>query len=237
MIASDSTVTALNEPEIGGQRVPAVEEGRVHAHRQAALAAFGGADQLQPQAQLAGVLEVVGVEVLDALVAHVLEVHRRPERETGEDRHLGGGVAAGDVVARVGLGVAEALGLGERLVVARAARHQREDEVGRAVDDPVDPLDAASPTSDSSSTLHHRHGARDRGLEAQPHARGPGRSRTVPRRSGTGAACWPSRRPCPTAAPGADTPAPDRVRRSPRRAGRPPPAPPRTALCCGSARR
>ena len=97
----------------------------MYAHRQAALAALGGADQLQPQAQLARVLEVVGVQVLDALVAHVVEVHRRPERQTRQDRHLGGGVAAGDIVARVGLGVADALRLGERLLVGRARAPSR----------------------------------------------------------------------------------------------------------------
>ena len=67
--------------------------------------------------------QVVGVQVLDALVADVVEVHRRAERQPREDRHLRRRVAAGDVVARVGLGVAVALGLGERLGVGRAAAH------------------------------------------------------------------------------------------------------------------
>jgi hypothetical protein len=31
--------------------------------------------------------------MLDALVADVVEVHRRAERQPREDRHLGGGVA------------------------------------------------------------------------------------------------------------------------------------------------
>ena len=70
----------------------------MHVHRQPALAALGGADQLQPEAELARVLEVVAVQVLDALVAHVVEVHRRAERQPREDRHLRRRVAAGDVV-------------------------------------------------------------------------------------------------------------------------------------------
>ena len=43
------------------QRVPGVEEGGVYAHREPAVAALGGADQLQAEAKLAGVLEVVGL--------------------------------------------------------------------------------------------------------------------------------------------------------------------------------
>ena len=52
-----------------GQRVAAVEERRVHADAEAAVDALGGADQLQPEAELARVLHVVGGDVLDALVA------------------------------------------------------------------------------------------------------------------------------------------------------------------------
>ena len=48
---------------------------------------------------------------------------------------------AGDVLRRVGLREAEPLRLGERLVVARAALHLGEDEVGRAVDDPEHAVD------------------------------------------------------------------------------------------------
>ena len=55
------------------------------------------------------------LQVLDALVADVVDVHRRAEREAREDRHLRRGVGAADVVGRVGLGVAQALRLGERL--------------------------------------------------------------------------------------------------------------------------
>ena len=99
-----------------------VEERRVDAHGHAAVEALGGADQLQPEAELAGIGEVVDLQVLDSLIADVVEVHRRAEREAREDRHLRRGVAAADVVARVGLGEAAALSLGERLCVARCRR-------------------------------------------------------------------------------------------------------------------
>ena len=68
--------------------MPGVQERGMHPHRQPAVATLGGADQLQPESKLAGVLEIVGVQVLDAFVAHVVEVHRRAEREPREDRHL-----------------------------------------------------------------------------------------------------------------------------------------------------
>ena len=79
----------------------------MHAHRQSAVDALGGADQLQPEAELARVLEVVGGDALDALVADLVEVDRRVERQPREDRHLRRGVLAVDVVGRIGLGVAE----------------------------------------------------------------------------------------------------------------------------------
>ena len=87
----------------------------MHADRQRLADALGGADQLQPEAELAGVLDVVGRDLADALVADLVEVDRRAERQPREDRHLRGRVAAVDIVAGVGLGVAEPLGLGQRL--------------------------------------------------------------------------------------------------------------------------
>ena len=69
VIARDSIVTALNGPADARQRVAAVQERRVHADGEAAVDALGRADQLQPQAELARVLHVVGGDVLDALVA------------------------------------------------------------------------------------------------------------------------------------------------------------------------
>ena len=95
----------------------------------------------------------------------------RPEREPREDRHLGGGVAAVDVVGRVGLGVAEPLGLGQRLLEG--------DPPVRAISlrmKLVVPLtipwtrSMRAPASDSCEHPDHRHDARDRALEAQLHA-------------------------------------------------------------------
>ncbi len=90
--------------------------------------------------------------------------------EPGEDRHLRGGVRPVDVLGRVGLRVAELLGAGEDVVVGRAGRrHLAEDEVGRPVDDPEDPLQRhrGEPLADDPD---HRDHAGDRRLEAQLHA-------------------------------------------------------------------
>ena len=98
-----------------------VQEDRVHAHRQPVADPLGGADQLELEPEIARVLEVIGLDVLDALVADLVEVHRGVEREPRDDRHLRGRIAAVDVVGRIGLGVAEPLGLGQRLI----ERHPR----------------------------------------------------------------------------------------------------------------
>jgi hypothetical protein len=132
-----------------------------------AVDALGGADQLQPQAQLLGVGHVVGGDVLDALVDDLVEVHGRGEGEAREDRHLRGGVAARDVVGGVGLRIAQLLGLAQRLLVRdAAARHLGEDVVGRAVDDPVDALDVRRGKR-LLQDPDHGHDARDGALEAQ----------------------------------------------------------------------
>ena len=54
-------------------------------------------------------------DALDPLDLDPVERDPRAERDRREDRHLGRGVEPGDVVGRVGLGVAEALRLGERV--------------------------------------------------------------------------------------------------------------------------
>ena len=153
-----------------GQRVPGVQERRMYAHRQASVDALGGADELEPEPEVARVLDVVGRKMLDPLVAHLLEMDRRVEREPREDGHLRGGVLAVDVLRRVGLGIPEALRLREHVGVAGAgARHLGEDEVRRPVDDAVDAVDLGA----RQRLLHHadhRHHPRDRRLETQLHA-------------------------------------------------------------------
>ena len=123
-----------------------------------------------PRPSVLRVGHVVGGDLLDPLVADLVEVHGRRERQPRQDRHLRRRVLAGDVVGRVGLGVAERLRLAQRLVVGDPrGRHLGEDVVRRPVDDPVHALDLRR----RQRLLQHaddRHDARHRALEAQLHA-------------------------------------------------------------------
>src|SRR5437588_389165 len=140
---------------------------RLKADREAVIYALRGPDQLQPQPELPGVGQIVGRDVLDPLVAHVLEAHRHAEGQAGEDRHLGGCVLAVDVVAGIRLRIAEPLRLRQGLLVGHSgAGHLGEDEVGRPVDDPVDALDVSAGEGllqDPDDGDHAGHG----GLEAK----------------------------------------------------------------------
>ncbi len=107
--------------------------------------------------------------MLDALVGDVLEAHGGAEGKAREDGHLGGGVAAGDVVGGVGLGITLKLSLSQSLGVVGAAGHLGEDEVGGAVDDPVNALDMGAGKR-LGEHAHDRNDAGDGGLEAQLHA-------------------------------------------------------------------
>ena len=79
-------------------------------------------EQLDGVAELARERHVVVVQRVDALERHVVDVQVAVERERREDRELGRGVGAADVLGRVGLGVAELLRLGERVGVALRRR-------------------------------------------------------------------------------------------------------------------
>ena len=111
-----------------------------------------------------------GVICSISLEAHVIDPDGGVEREAREDRHLRRRVGAADVIGRVGFGVAETLRLAKRRLVAAAqARHLREDEVCRAVDDPVNPLDPR-PGERLPQHPDHRHDAGDSRLEAERQA-------------------------------------------------------------------
>ena len=115
----------------------------VHAQLHALGGALGDAQQLDAVAQLLGVLDVLRAQLGDALDVGLVELHRDAE---GDGRHDGGlvrGVHAFDVEGRVGLRVAQALRVLQGDVEVQAlVAHFGQDEVGRAVDDADDPLDA-----------------------------------------------------------------------------------------------
>ena len=99
---------------------------------------------------------------LDPLVVDVGERDARAECHRRQDRHLRRRVGALDVVARVGLGVAARLRLGEGLGVDGATLHLAEDEVRRPVDDPEHPVHVRD---DERLAQHFDH--RDRGADAR----------------------------------------------------------------------
>ena len=63
VIAGDSTMTALNGPSIGASGWPRVEEAGEDADADPAVAALGDAEQLQREAELLRVGEVVGLDL------------------------------------------------------------------------------------------------------------------------------------------------------------------------------
>ena len=107
------------------------------------FAPFGNAQQLDAVAQMLGVFDVGGRELGDALHIGLVKLHRNAESNGAHDGGLVGGVHAFDVKRRVGLGIAQALGLFEHHVkVQPFVAHLAQNEIGGAVDDAGQPLDA-----------------------------------------------------------------------------------------------
>ena len=189
VIAGASTITALNGPSTGASGWPRVEEAREDADADPAVAALGDAEQLEREAELLRVGEVVGLDLVIPSNATSSSADRRVEGEPREDRHLRRGVGAADVVGGVGLGVAELLGPGEGVGVGRAgAGHLGEDEVGRPVDDPEDLRDLGRGEA-LLDHPDHRDDPGHRRLEAELDARPRAPRRRARRRAGRSAAC------------------------------------------------
>ena len=105
-----------------GQRRPVLDQGRRHAKLEPGRREFGQCQELDGVAELAGVLEVGEVQAVDPLAGNVVESDVGLERELGQDRQLVGGVGAVDVQGRIGLGVAELLGLPQGVLVRSVPR-------------------------------------------------------------------------------------------------------------------
>ena len=152
------------------QRVIAAHEAGVHAGHDGRARLDRRGDQLGPVAQLGAVLDVGQVEPVDAHMIDLLQNDAGVERDRREDRDLGRGVGAGDVLGGVGLGVAEPLRLGQSVGVGGARLHHlAQDEVRGAVDDAVDAVDAAHDHR-LAQHLDHRDGRAHAGLEAKLHS-------------------------------------------------------------------
>jgi hypothetical protein len=115
---------------------------------------------------------------------------RVPKAVAIEQREFLRGVDAADVEGGVGLGVAEALGLGEDPGIGRLlGLHPGEDVVAGAVHHPHDPGDAVAGEA-LGQRLDHRDAAGDRRLEAQRHAGGLGGLGEDAGRAGRAWPCW-----------------------------------------------
>jgi hypothetical protein len=133
--------------------------------------ALGDAQQLDAVAELLGVADVLRSELGDALDVGLVELHRDAERDGAHDGRLVRRVDAFDVEGRVGLGVAQALGfLQHHVEVEALVAHLGQDEVGGAVDDAGDPLDAVGGEA-FAQRLDDRDAAGHRRLEGHHHAR------------------------------------------------------------------
>ena len=115
----------------------------MHAQFHAFGRTLGDPEQLDSVAELLCVLDVGRVELGDALDVRLVEAHRIAEGDGAHDRQLVRRIDAFDVEGRIGLGVAQTLRFLEHGFEAQAlVAHFGQDEVGRPVDDPGDPLDA-----------------------------------------------------------------------------------------------
>ena len=127
---------------IGNQALGRHQAG-VHAQLDALLGALGDAQQLDAVTQLLGVLDVGRTQFGDAFDVGLVELHRNAESDGRHDGGLVRGVHAFDVEGRIGLGIAQALGFLEHYFKVQAlVAHLGQDEVGGAVDDAGNPLDA-----------------------------------------------------------------------------------------------
>jgi hypothetical protein len=123
---------------------------------------------------VAGEGDVGRGDARDALVVDVAGHDPRPEGDHGDDGGLGPGVEALHVGGGVALGVAQALGLGQRLLVRGAVLgHAGQDEIGGAVDDAGDPGDALAGQR-LAQRPDQRDGARHRRFEQDVDAGGVG---------------------------------------------------------------
>ncbi len=95
------------------QRVGERHEARVDALEQGAVDLLGERDELDPEAERRGMVEVDARDVADALGGDMGEIEPRTEGDRREDAQLVRRVDAVDVEARVGLGEPEPLGVGE----------------------------------------------------------------------------------------------------------------------------
>ena len=118
---SASTATALVTPSMRAIGRGLRHHRRVDALLDARLGAAGDAEQLDAVAELVGRLDVGLRDRRDALDIDRVGIDLGAEGDRGQERELVRGVVALDVEGRVGLGIAEPLGVGEAVGEGEAA--------------------------------------------------------------------------------------------------------------------
>ena len=156
---------------MGDRRILRYHAG-MNALLEAALGQRGDAEQLDVESQLRGVIDIERRDMADTLDMNGVEVDRAAERDARQDGQLMRGVDAIDVEARVGLGEAQFLGLGEHLgEVAAAVPHGAQNIVAGAVENAEDAPNAIGGET-LAQRLDDRNAAGDGGFVAK---RGAGR--------------------------------------------------------------
>ena len=154
------------------------EKAWTHALRQPARLVLAGqcgdTDQADDIAQTVGLRDVMGTHLRDAFGPNRGEIDPRAEADRRQDRQLVCRVHAFDI--ELGIGLGKALGLRvskHRVEIGTGALHLRQDEIARAVQDAVNPIERIG-RGPFAQALEHGNAAGNRCLE--------GERRTGPRR-------------------------------------------------------
>ena len=108
-----------------------VEDSGCHVRRDGERANY--------ETEVASVLDVARVDLIDALGGDLARKHVCAKRKTGNERELVPRIAAGDVERRIGLGETGLLGRLQGVFErSPAIRHARQNVVARSVDDAAD---------------------------------------------------------------------------------------------------
>ena len=115
----------------------------MHAQLDAVWHALGDPQQLDAVTQLLGILDVCGTELGDALDISLVKLHRNTKGDGRHESGLVGCVHAFDVKGGVGFGITQRLSFLEHHTKIQAlVAHFAQNEIGGAVDDAGNPLDA-----------------------------------------------------------------------------------------------
>ena len=139
----------------------------MHALLDAVLRAHGDAEQFYAIPEIRSGLQILRRDRRDSLDIDRVFSNLRAEREARQDRKLLRGVMTVDVERRIGLGIAEPLGVLQALIERQPLLlHPRQDVIAGAVEDTVDTIDLGA-GKPFAQRLDRRDRRTYRGLEVQ----------------------------------------------------------------------